>query len=41
MYWAFLAEYFREDDFELESRYVSEMFEAGYWEGLPDEDGDD
>ena len=40
MYWAFLAEYFREDDFELESRYVSEMFEAGYWEGLPDEDGD-
>lgn len=40
MYWAFLAEYFREDDFELESRYVSEMFEAGYWEGLPDEDAD-
>lgn len=32
LYVTFLADFFREDDYELENAYYSEMEEAGYFE---------
>jgi hypothetical protein len=34
LYLTFLADYFREDEYEVESRYYSEMEEAGYFDDL-------
>ena len=36
LYLTFLADYFREDEYEVESRYYSEMEEAGYFDDLDD-----
>jgi len=32
LYWTFLAEFFADDELDLELRYYSEMREAGYFE---------
>ena len=37
LYLTFLADYFREDEYEVESRYYSEMEEAGYFDDLENE----